>query len=67
MILRVEWKCAFGDSGGQYVMTSGIPEMQLLPADSLVSPQNVRGLLNNSHFLMLVMLLPPNIPLTLTL
>ena len=49
------------------MMTSGIPEMQVWLADSLVSPQNVRGLLNNSHFLMLVMLLPANIPLTLTL
>ena len=37
MVLRVEWKCVFRDNGEQCVMISGIPEMQLLPADSLVS------------------------------
>ena len=42
-ILRVEWRCASRDSGGQCVMTTGIPVMQWLPADSLVSPQNVSG------------------------
>ena len=50
MILRVEWKYVFGDSGGQYVMISGTPEMQLLPADSLVSLQNVRGLHTTTTF-----------------
>ena len=45
MISKAEWKCAFGDNGEQYVMTPGISEMQVLPADSLVSPQNVRGIL----------------------
>ena len=48
--MRAEWKCASGDIGGQYVMTPGILEMQVLPADSLVSPQNV-SILNNSHLL----------------
>ena len=43
MSWRVEWRCACRDSGGQCVMTSGIPEMQRLSADSLVSPQNVRN------------------------
>ena len=38
---RVEWRCASRTSGGGYVKTSGIPEMQWLSADSLVSPQNV--------------------------
>ena len=38
---RVELRCASRDSGGLCVMTSGVPEMQWLPADSLVSPQNV--------------------------
>ena len=46
-ILRVEWRCASRDSGGQCVMMTGIPEMQLLCADSLVSPQNVNRI---SHF-----------------
>ena len=44
-ILRVELRCASSDSGGQCVMTTGISEMQWLPADSLVSPQNVSGLI----------------------
>ena len=43
-ILRVELRCASKDSGGQCVMMTGIPEMQWLSADSLVSPQNVSGL-----------------------
>ena len=41
--MRVEWRCACRDSGGQCAVTPGIPEMQLLPADSLVSTQRVRG------------------------
>ena len=40
-ISRVEWRCASRDNGGQCVMMTGIPEMQQLSADSLVSPQNV--------------------------
>ena len=42
MSWRVEWRCACRDSGGQCVMTSGISEMRVLPADSLDSPLNVR-------------------------
>ena len=43
-ILRVELRCASRDSGGQCVMMTGTTVMQWLPADSLVSPQNVSGL-----------------------
>ena len=42
--MRAEWKCASVDNGEQYVMTPGISEMQVLPADNLDSPQNVRGI-----------------------
>ena len=38
---RVELRYAPRDSGEQCVMTPGTLEMQVLPADSLVSPQNV--------------------------
>ena len=40
-IWRVEWRCASRDSGGQCVVSPGIGEMRVLPADNLVSPQNV--------------------------
>ena len=41
IIWRVEWRCASRDSGGQCVMTTGIPVMQWLPVDSSDSLQNV--------------------------
>ena len=65
MSLRAEWKYAFRDSGGQYVMTSGIPEMQVLPADSLVSSQNVRGLLNTIATFLALCCCCQQVPLTL--
>ena len=40
---KVVWRCASKDSGGQCVIMTGILEMQWLSADSLISPQNVRG------------------------
>ena len=38
MILKVVWRCATGDTGGQCVMITGISEMQVLPADSSILP-----------------------------
>ena len=42
--LRVEWRCASRDSGGQCVKTPGTSEMQQLPAHNLVSSQSVSDL-----------------------
>ena len=41
MSWRVEWRCVSREIGGLCAMTPGIPEMQLLPVDSLISLQNV--------------------------
>ena len=51
MIQKVEWRCASRDSGGKCAVIPGIPAMQWSSVDSLVSPQNVRDLLNVSILL----------------
>ena len=51
------WRCATKESGEQCVMTSGILMTQVLPADSLVSVQNVSSLLNITKIQQLVLLI----------
>ena len=55
-VWRVEWRCASRESGEQCVITIGILEMQWLSADSLVTPQNVRGYWKHSSVLLLLLL-----------
>ena len=59
MSWRVEWRCVSREIGGLCAMTPGIPEMQLLPVDSLISLQNVscKTLVTLEHSSALIMII----------